>query len=50
MLKDLLLRNKAEAVSMNIFQYNEEEEQKKLRVAERRGGYDEGHKEGLDEG
>ena len=49
-LRDLLLRNKAEVVAMSIFEYNEEEELKKLRVAERRGGYDEGHKEGLDEG
>ncbi|MDC7291237.1 hypothetical protein NXH76_25965 [Blautia schinkii] len=35
---------------MNIFEYNEEEELKKLRTAERRGGYEEGHKEGCDEG
>ncbi|MDC7286682.1 hypothetical protein NXH76_02605 [Blautia schinkii] len=53
-LKDLLLRNKAEVVAMSIFEYNEEEELKKLRVAERRGGYEDGHKdgrkEGLDEG
>ncbi len=41
-LRDLLLRNKAEVVAMSIFEYNEEDELKKLRAAERRGGYDEG--------
>ena len=34
----------------SIFEYNQEEEEKKLRMAEHRAGYDEGHNIGLNEG
>lgn len=42
-LKDFLLRKKAEVVAMSIFEYNEEEELRKLRESERRGAYEEGY-------
>ncbi len=34
----------------SILEYNQEEEEKKLRAAEHRAGYDEGHITGLNEG
>lgn len=49
-LKDFLLRKKAEVVAMSIFEYNEEEELRKLRASERRGAYEEGYGEGYGEG
>lgn len=41
-LADFLLENKAEAVSMSIFEYNEAEEKEKMRKAEYTGGYEDG--------
>ena len=45
-LSDFLRKNKAEAIAMSIFEYDEERELKLLREAE----YDAGHSEGLNEG
>lgn len=39
-LKDFLLSQRAEAKAMSIFEYNEEEELKKYRAAERENGID----------
>lgn len=41
-LADFLRENKAEAVSMSIFEYNEAEEKEKMRKAEYAGGYEDG--------
>ncbi len=41
-LREFLLKNKAEAVAMSIFEYNKEEEMKKYRRAEREGAIEEG--------
>ncbi len=46
-LKEFLLRNKAEVVAMSIFEYNEEEELKKLRASERKGAYKDGYENGM---
>ena len=35
-------KQRAEVVAMSILEYNEEEEIKKIRASERRGGYDDG--------
>ena len=34
----------------SIFEYNKEEEERKLRTAERQAGYDEGYDEGMERG
>lgn len=49
-LSDFLRRNKAEAMSISIFEYNEAEEKEKLRKAEYQGGYEEGYDSGYDSG
>ncbi len=49
-LKSFLIKYKAEAVSMSIFEYNEEKEMALLRQAERQGGFEEGRAEGRTEG
>ena len=41
-LADSLRRNKAEAMSISIFEYNEAEEKEKIRKAEYKVGYDAG--------
>ena len=41
-LADFLKKQRAEVVAMSILEYNEEEEIKKIRASERRGGYDDG--------
>ena len=41
-LADFLRRNKAEAMSISIFEYNEAEEKEKIRKAEYKVGYDAG--------
>ena len=44
-LTNFLLKNKSEVIAMSIFEYDKEEEEKKLREAEYEAGYDEGKKE-----
>ena len=41
-LADFLRRNKAEAMSISIFEYNEAEQKEKIRKAEYKVGYDAG--------
>ena len=43
-------KQRAEVVAMSILEYNEEEELKKIRASERRGGYDDGWNAGRIEG
>ena len=38
------------SVMTSIFEYNKEEEERKLRTAERQAGYDEGYDEGMEQG
>ncbi|MBO5093540.1 MAG: hypothetical protein J6C33_04170, partial [Lachnospiraceae bacterium] len=45
-LKEFLLKQRAEVIAMSIFEYNEEEELKKLRAGERELGKEEGKIEG----
>ena len=49
-LADFLRRNKAEAMSISIFEYNEAEEREKLRKAEYQGGYEDGVADGIADG
>ena len=49
-LKDFLLANKSEVVSMSIFEYDEELHKKTLLSEGYEDGYADGHKEGLKEG
>ena len=49
-LADFLKRQRAEVVVMSILEYNEEEEIKKIRASERRGGYDDGWNAGNEVG
>ena len=49
-LADFLRKNRAEVVMTSIFEYNKEEEERKLRTAERQAGYDEGYDEGMERG
>ena len=49
-LADFLKKQRAEVVAMSILEYNEEEEIKKIRASERRGGYDDGWNAGRIEG
>ncbi len=49
-LADFLRKNKAEAISVSIFEYNEAEEKEKMRKAERAGGYEEGVAAGIADG
>ena len=49
-LVDFLRKNRAEVVMTSIFEYNKEEEERKLRTAERQAGYDEGYDSGFDTG
>ena len=49
-LADFLRKNQAEVVMTSIFEYNKEEEERKLRTAERQAGYDEGYDSGFDTG
>ena len=48
-LADFLRKNRAEVVMTSIFEYNKEEEERKLRTAERQAGYDEGYGKGIAE-
>ena len=45
-LKEFLQKNRAEVIAMSIFEYNEEEEKRKLRRTEYEAGKSEGIKEG----
>ena len=49
-LADFLKRNRAEVVMMSIFEYNQEEEELKLRAAERQAGYASGVEHGIRQG
>ena len=49
-LADFLKRNRAEVVMMSIFEYNQEEEERKLRAAERQAGYASGVEQGVRQG
>ena len=49
-LADFLRRNHAEVVMMSIFEYNQEEEERKLRAAERQAGYASGVEHGIKQG
>ena len=49
-LADFLKRNRAEVVMMSIFEYNQEEEERKLRAAERQAGYASGVEQGIERG
>lgn len=49
-LADFLRKNKAEAISVSIFEYNEAEEKEKLRRAEYAGGYEAGVAAGIEQG
>lgn len=48
-LKEFLQKNRAEVVAMSIFEYNEEEEKRKLRKAEYEAGKNDGIKLGREE-
>ena len=45
-LKDFLMKNKAEVIAVSIFEYNKEEEEKKLRKAEFEHGLEQGMERG----
>ncbi len=49
-LRDFLLSQRAEVTAMSIFEYDEEEEKRKLRETEYEFGREEGKKEGIEEG
>ena len=49
-LEDFLRANRAEVLKVSIFEYDKEEEEKKLRKAEFEFGREEGRKEGRKEG
>lgn len=49
-LAEFLRRNKSEVIAMSIFEYDKEEEERKLRQAEYEGGYDAGYDTGYGKG
>ena len=49
-LEDFLRAKRAEVIAMSIFEYNKEEEDKKLRKAEYEAGYGTGYGSGFDAG
>ena len=49
-LEDFLRDNRAEVIAVSIFEYNKDEEEKKLRRAEYEAGYDSGYGKGFDAG
>ena len=49
-LAEFLRRNKSEVVAMSIFEYDKEEEEKKLRKAEYEYGFDSGYDSGYETG
>ena len=48
-LAEFLIQNRAEVISMSIFEYNKDEEEKKLRKAEFEAGIEKGRKVGIEE-
>ena len=49
-LEEFLRRNRAEVEAVSIFEYNKEEEERKLREAEYEGGWQAGQEAGLQKG
>ena len=49
-LEEFLRGNRAEVIAVSIFEYNKDEEEKKLRKAEYEAGYDSGYDTGYDTG
>ena len=49
-LKEFLMKNKAEVIAVSIFEYNKEEEEKKLRKAEFDYGLEQGIRRGMQQG
>ena len=49
-LEEFLRGNRAEVIAVSIFEYNKDEEEKKLRKAEYEAGYDTGYGSGFDAG
>ena len=49
-LEDFLRDNRSEVIAVSIFEYNKDEEEKKLRRAEYEAGYDTGYGSGFDTG
>lgn len=49
-LAEFLKKNRAEVIAVSIFEYDKEEEEKKLRKVEYEAGYDDGKKLGITEG
>ena len=49
-LAEFLSKNRAEVISMSIFEYDKELEEKKLRKAEYEAGFSEGRESGFSEG
>ena len=49
-LEEFLRDNRAEVIAVSIFEYNKDEEEKKLRKAEYEAGYDTGYGSGFDAG
>lgn len=49
-LADFLRKNRAEVIAMSIFEYDKEEEEKKLRKAEFKAGYENGFENGFENG
>ena len=49
-LAEFLSKNRAEVISMSIFEYDKEEEEKKLRKAEYEAGVEAGEKSGIQKG
>ena len=49
-LKEFLMKNKAEVIAVSIFEYNKEEEEKKLRKAEFDYGLQQGIQQGIERG
>ena len=49
-LSEFLRKNKAEVIAMSIFEYDKEEEERKLRKAEYEAGVEDGIKSGISEG
>ncbi len=49
-LEEFLKKNKAEVISMSIFEYDKEKEEAMLRKAERDYGYEEGLSQGIEQG
>ena len=49
-LAEFLRKNKSEVIAMSIFEYDKEEEERKLREAEYEAGYNSGRRDGYSSG